>query len=117
LVASWRGGHRDEKVLDKQGRLLHAGLLQRPNGVPLAVYAGFFKNTPSYMAVTAIVRNVSTPHPACCVLERCLWQRLAGLNTDYIGPHALFDFARRAQMSGTRIVYTPFARFVYGTSR
>ncbi len=100
------------KVLDKQGRLLHAGLLQRPNGVPLAVYAGFEEDTPGYMAVTTIVRNVSTPHPALSVLERCLWQRLAGLNTDYNGPHALFDFALRAQTSGTRIVYTPFARFV-----
>ncbi len=100
------------KVLDTQGQLLHAGLVQRPNGIPLAVYAGFPENTPGYMAVTAIVRNVSTPHPACCVLERRLWQRLGGLNTDYLGPNALLDFALRALTSGTRIVYTPFARFV-----
>jgi len=99
------------KVLDTKGNLLHAGLVQRPHGVPLAVYAGYPENTPGYMAFTAIVRNVSTPHPACCVLERDLWQRLEGLNSDYKGPHALLDFALRALTTGTRIVYTPFARF------
>ena len=100
------------KVVDTQGQLLHAGLVQRPNGIPLSVYAGFPENTPGYMAVTAIVRNVSAPHPACCVVERGLWQRLGGLNTDYIGPHALLDFAFRADTSGNRIVYTPHARFI-----
>jgi glycosyltransferase involved in cell wall biosynthesis len=100
------------KVLDTQGNLLHAGLVQRPNGVPLAVYAGFPENTPGYMAVTAIVRNLSTPHPACCVLKRTLWQDLGGLNIDYIGPHALLDFALRTLTNNKRIVYNPFARFI-----
>jgi glycosyltransferase involved in cell wall biosynthesis len=100
------------KVLDKQGHLLHAGLVQRPNGIPLALYAGFPENAPCYMAVTAIMRNVSSPHPACYVLERALWQRLEGLNVDYIGPYALLDFSLRALTSGTRIVYTPYARFL-----
>lgn len=100
------------KVLDTQGQLLHAGLVQRPNGIPLAVYAGFAEDTPGYMAVTAIVRNLSTPHPACCVLKRQLWHRLNGLDSDYFGPYALLDFALRALTSGTRIVYTPFARFM-----
>ena len=99
------------KVIDEKGNLLHAGLVQRPSGIPLAVYAGFPENTPGYMAVTAMVRNVSTPHPACCVIRRSLWQRLKGLKTDYIGPLALCDLALRAQLLGTRIVYTPFARF------
>ena len=99
------------KVLDEQGQLLHAGLVQRPNGIPLAVYAGFPESTQGYMAVTNIVRNVSTPHPLCCVIKRRLWQRLEGLSIDYTGPHSLFDFSLRALASGKRIVYTPFARF------
>jgi O-antigen biosynthesis protein len=100
------------KVLDIEGNFLHAGLIQRPEGVPLAVYCGYPENTPGYMAVTAIVRNVSTPHPACCVVERALWQRLGGLNSEYTGPYALLDFALRALKSGIRTVYTPFARFM-----
>ena len=100
------------KVLDEQGNLLHAGLVQRPNGIPLAVYAGFPDDTPGYMAVTAIVRNLSTPHPACVAIKRSLWQDLGGLDTNYESPYALLDFALRTLHSGNRIVYTPFAGFI-----
>jgi len=100
------------QVLDEQGNLLHAGLVQRPNGIPLAVYAGFPDHTPGYMAVTAIVRNLSTPHPACVAIKRSLWQDLGGLDTSYESPYALLDFALRTLHSGKRIVYTPFARFI-----
>ncbi|MDM8567400.1 glycosyltransferase [Candidatus Halobeggiatoa sp. HSG11] len=99
------------KIIDKQGNILHAGLVQRPTGIPLAIYAGFPEDTPGYMAMTKIVRNVSSPHPACCVLKRSLWQDLNGLNTDYTGPHALLDFALRSLNIGKRIVYNPFACF------
>lgn len=100
------------KVLDTQNKLLHTGLVQRPQGIPLAVYAGFPETTAGYMAVTAIVRNLSTPHPACCVVKRHLWQSLNGLNPDYLGPHAMLDFALRALTLGQRTVYTPFAGFL-----
>ncbi len=100
------------KIIDTQGNLLHAGLVQRSNGIPLALYAGFPEDTPGYMAVTKIVRNVSSPHPACCVLKRSLWQDLDGLNTNYNGPHALLDFALRSLSINKRIVYNPFASFM-----
>lgn len=100
------------KVIDQQGKFIHAGLVQSHNGIPLALYEGFPENTPSYMAITGIVHNVSIPHPNCCVIRRSLWQQLGGLNTDYSGAYAILDFALRALTSGKRIVYTPFARFV-----
>lgn len=98
------------KVTDSKQQFLHAGLVHRANGIPLAVYTGFPEPTPGYMAFTAIVRNLSAPHPACCVIKRSLWQRLNGLNSDYQGPHALFDFALRALELGLRTVYTPFVQ-------
>jgi GT2 family glycosyltransferase len=100
------------KIVDQQEKFIHAGLVQRHNGIPLALYEGFPENTPGYMAVTAIVRNVSTPQANCCVIRRSLWQQLGGLNTNYIGCYAMLDFALRTLTSGKRIVYTPFARFV-----
>jgi len=99
------------KVLDSQDRLLHAGLVQRPQGLPLPVYENFPEETAGYLAVTASIRNVSAPHPACCVLRRSVWQRLEGFDTRYAGSHALLDFALRALTLGFRTVYTPFARF------
>jgi len=100
------------KIIDTQGNLLHAGLVQCPTGIPLALYAGFPEDNHGYMAVTKIVRNVSSPHPACCVLKRSLWQRLDGLNVKYNGPHALLDFALRSLSINQRIVYNPSARFI-----
>lgn len=99
------------KVLDEQQRLYHAGLVQRTNGIPLAIYAGHPENTPGYMATTAIVRNVSTPHPACCVLKRTVWQKLGGLDVNYTDAYALLDFALQALTQHIRVVYTAFARF------
>jgi GT2 family glycosyltransferase len=99
------------KVLDQKQQLYHAGLVQRTTGIPLAIYAGHPENTPGYIAVTAVVRNVSTPHPACCVIKREVWQKLGGLNIAYHGVYALLDFALRALTQQIRVVYTAFARF------
>ncbi|SEH06707.1 glycosyltransferase [Candidatus Venteria ishoeyi] len=98
------------KLLDNT-QIVHAGLVQRPGGEPLALYAGHPETTPGYMAVTATVRNVSSVHPACCAIRLELWQQLGGLNPDYQSGYALLDFSLRALQAGHRIVYTPFARF------
>jgi GT2 family glycosyltransferase len=100
------------KVLDDQKRILHAGLVHRKDGIPLSVFEGFPDSTLSYMGTTALVRNVSSPHPACFAIRRSLWDALEGLNPEYTGPHAILDLALRAFNKGFRIVYTPFARFV-----
>ena len=100
------------KIIDGQKRILHAGIVHRPDGIPLCIYEGFPETTPSYMGATSIVRNVSGPHPACFAIRRTLWDSLMGLKPDYSGPHAILDLALRALNKGSRIVYTPFARFV-----
>jgi len=99
------------KVIDSQQRLLHAGFVQRPNGLPLAIYEQFPETTSGYMAVTQSLRNLSAPHPACWALKRSLWQQLGGLDEHYTGPHAALDLALNSLKIGMRIVYTPFARF------
>ncbi|WP_062151915.1 glycosyltransferase [Beggiatoa leptomitoformis] len=99
------------KVIDTNGRILHAGWVQRPTGIPLALYQNEPETTPSYMAMTAIAHNVSIPHPFCCAIKRTAWQQLGGLTHDYQSPYGLFDFALRALHAGWRTVYTPFARF------
>lgn len=99
------------KVLDEQGRLLHAGLVLREQAPPLSLYAGHPEDNPGYMAVTAMARNVSAAHPACCALRRDTWQQLGGLDETYQGPLVWIDFGLRALAAGQRLLYTPFARF------
>jgi len=104
------------KVLNAENALLHAGLVLRPQGTPLAVYTPFPESIAGYMAVTAIVRNVSTPHPACCAIKREVWQKINGLDENYTEAYGLLDFALRSATHGFRTVYTPFARFVAQTT-
>jgi len=99
------------KVMDNNGRLLHAGLIQRPQGTPLSVYEGFPEENSGYMAVTAITRNVSSPHPRCFALRRSVWEKLGGMSTKYKGEYSVIDFALRALAENYRTVYTPQARF------
>jgi len=99
------------KLLDTAGQLYYAGWVHRPNGIPLAIYQGCDESTPGYMAVTSIVRNLSAPHPDCVVIRRSVWQQLGGFDNQYTGHYALLDFSLRALQQGSRIVYTPFARF------
>ncbi len=97
------------KLVDSAGTLLHAGLVLRPSGIPLALYQGHAETTPGYLGVTAMARNVAVPHPYCCAVRRELWQALGGLDATYSGPHALLDLALRAAEHGWRVVYQPFA--------
>lgn len=102
------------KVLNAENCLLHAGLVLRKSGAPLPLYTPFPESIAGYMAVTAIVRNVSVPHPACCAIKRDAWQQVTGLSENYSSEYALFDLVLRAQ--NFRTVYTPFARFLAGES-
>lgn len=102
------------KVLNAENCLLHAGLVLRNAAAPLPIYTPFPESIAGYMAVTAIVRNVSVPHPTCCAIKRELWLQVSGLDENYSGEYALLDVALRAQKF--RTVYTPFARFIAGES-
>jgi hypothetical protein len=99
------------KVIDGADRLLHGGLVLRPDGSILSVYQGFPESEPGYMAVTSIARNVSIPHPCCVAIRSALWHQLVGLQTDYCGPYAMLDLALRAAAAGYRHVYNPFSRY------
>jgi len=103
------------KVRDDNDRLRHAGLVLRPDGSVLEVYAGHSTREPGYMAAAASVRNVSTPHPACCAVRRDILRRYADDISHFSGPYALLDLALRVLRDGGRIVYTPLAEFTAGS--
>ncbi len=100
------------QIIDEAEQIKHAGLVQRQGEAPLAVYQDQPVATFGYMAVTAIVRNVSAPHPALFAMSRTLWQQLGGLNTQYQRGYGVLDFALQALQQDWRTVYTPFAQTV-----
>lgn len=104
------------KILDSNGCLWHAGLVLKPDGDVLAVYRGFPESEPGYMAVTAVARNVSVPHPYCVAVRRKALLE-TGFADGLRGPHIFLDAALRMRDKGFRVVYNPFARFVIDPSQ
>ena len=100
------------KIIDGDSRIIHAGMVQKKDGIPLSTYEGAKASEPGYIASTAVVKNVSSPHPWCFAVRRDVWEMLGGLSPDYTGPHAVIDIALRAEQKGYRTVFTPFADFV-----
>jgi hypothetical protein len=104
-------GFATGRVVTDEGRLAHVGLVHRPSGEPLALYSGFPAAEPGYMAYTAVLRNVSAPHPWCFAFRREVWDAMGGLVTACAGPHAVLDLALRGLAAGWRSVYVPYAGF------
>ncbi|MBF0201149.1 MAG: glycosyltransferase [Desulfamplus sp.] len=90
---------------------VHAGMVQKPDGMPLFIFDGKPESLPGYMAATFVVRNVIAPHPCCFAVRKSLWLLLRGIDSRYKGGHGVTDLALRALKNGFRTVYTPFARF------
>ncbi len=117
-LLSWLQGSKvgmtTGKIVDDAGKIIHAGLVQRLQQPPLAIYADHFENSPSYLAATAIVRNVSCAHPAFCAFKKSLWQQLGGFDEAYHSMVALLDFSLNC-LKKQRIVYNPHSRCIAHT--
>lgn len=99
------------KILDKKGRIIHGGLVQKPDGIPLPVFSGCPEKEYGYMAATHITRNVSMPHPFCFAIRKTLFKDIGGFDVHYSGPHAIYDVGYRIIQKGYRIMYSPFEKF------
>lgn len=100
------------RVINTKRHIRHAGMVQKPDGIPLFIYEGYDESEPGYIASTMVVRNVSQPFSSCFAVRKSLWHQLGGLDVAYKGPHSILDLSIRVLQNGFRILYTPFAEFV-----
>jgi O-antigen biosynthesis protein len=94
-----------------QDKIVHAGLVQCPNGIPLSLYEGHSSSTAGYMAVTMSVRNVSTPHPFCCAMRSETLKIYCEKLKLYKSSYGIFEIALNLLQQNQRVTYTPFAIF------
>lgn len=92
-------------------KIVHAGLVQCSNGIPLSLYEGHSISTAGYMAVTMSVRNVSTPHPFCCAMRSEILKEHQEKLKLYKSSYGIFEIALNLLQQNQRIVYTPSAIF------
>lgn len=100
------------KIVTPAGALDYVGTYYNQDTSLMFAYQGFPESEPGYMGVSQIVRNISAPHPGCVIFKRSWWERLQGFRKEFLGPHALLDFALRAQDAGGRSVIVPQCVFV-----
>lgn len=98
------------KIVSK-GKIVHAGLVNRPKGVPLHLYTDFPSDTPGLLAWASIMRNTTLAHPWCCAITKEIWVALGGFDTSYRGVYTIFDFAMRCLENGYRNLYLPFSQY------
>jgi len=92
-------------------KIVHAGLVQCSNGIPLNLYEGHLISTAGYLAVTMSIRNVSTPHPLCCAMRRETLEIYREQLKLYQSGFGIFEVALNILQKNQRVVYTPFAIF------
>ncbi len=100
------------KIVTASGLLEYVGIYYNQDTSLVPVYQGFPESEPGYMGVSQIVRNISAPHPECVIFKRSWWEKLQGFDPNLQGPHALLDFALRAQALGGRSAIVPQCQFV-----
>jgi glycosyltransferase involved in cell wall biosynthesis len=100
------------KIVDKDEKIIHAGLLYDQDGHIQNIYQGMIeRSAPGYMAWAASMHNVSLPHPACFALRREVVQMALDTLDASHSLHLVYSLAMKVQSMHKRIVYTPFARF------
>ena len=96
-------------------KIIHAGLVNRPDGVPLNLYMDFPSQTPGLLAFASVMRNTALAHPWCCAISKKTWDTLGGFDNAYGGVYTIFDFAMRCLEKGYRNLYVPLSQYqVYG---
>jgi hypothetical protein len=116
LLAAWLNikgvGLASGSIINIEKQIEYVGATYNKKGGVHALFQGFPTTEVGYMAVTRLVRNISTPHPFCVLIHRDLWQQLNGLDSNYKGYYSLLDFALKAMQNNWRCVSVPQAQFV-----
>ena len=114
-LAAWlqldKVGLASGSIITNDGLIDYIGASYKKNGELLLPYQGSPINEAGYMAITKLVRNISTPHPYCVVIRQEIWHQLNGLESIFSGYYGLLDFALRAQDRTWRCVSIPQAQF------
>jgi GT2 family glycosyltransferase len=105
------------KLLDADGRVLHAGLVlgAGPDRAAASYEPGAGREAPGYAGRLQLLREVSAVGLACLAARRDVFLDAGGLDTDtHATAFADVDFCLRLRARGYRVVWTPFAELWRG---
>jgi hypothetical protein len=104
------------KLVDRDGRLRHIGLVMGLRGVAGSPFAGYPGTAEGYISSAVGTRNYSAVSGACLMTRRDVFDSLGGFDARAGVAFAAIDYCLRARRSGLRVVFTPHATFRAATA-
>lgn len=95
------------------GKLQHAGVVLGLSGAADFIWSGREPEVVDQFPELAVPRTVSAVTGSCMMVERSLFERLAGFDEHLSLAYADFDLCLRAREDGSRTVFTPEARLTH----
>jgi len=93
--------------------IYHAGMVVGMNGAVGYSFRRFPKYVYGYMNRTRIVQNLSAVTGACLATKKSVFEKVGGVDENYIHALADVDFCLKTRKKGYLIVYTPYAELYH----
>lgn len=97
------------RLVGRDSRLLHAGLMLDANGRPHSPNALLHESGLNQMLYTEAVRNCSAVGGGCLAIDRFAFEQVGGFDERFVGHYHDVDLCLRLQQADWQIVYTPWA--------
>lgn len=107
------------KLLYRDGRIQHAGVVVGIGDVAAHAFRGLRPSAVAYRSFTDVVREYSAVTGACLMTRRSVFTSLGGFDEGFRVDFGDVDYCLRARERGFLVVYTPFAQLYHyeGLSR
>lgn len=102
-------GASGARLLHRNGRLQHTGIVLGLNGLVGFPLKGFFSSPLGYPDPNEFVRNCSAVSSACMMVRKEAFEEVGGFDGRIAGVCADADFCLKLRKAGYRIVWTPDA--------
>lgn len=98
------------KLLFKDNRVQHAGVVMGLGGITGHAFKYFNRNDPGYFGMASAPREVSAVTGACLLIKKDLFLKIGGFNEkDLPISYNDVDLCLRIQEHGLRVIYTPYS--------
>jgi GT2 family glycosyltransferase len=104
------------KLLDRHGRIGHAGVVLGTGPIADHAYRGLDRQAGGYFGRAQVLRNVSAVTAACMVTSRAAWETVGGMDERFAVAYNDVDYCLRLRAAGFRIVYVPTAELCHHES-
>lgn len=97
------------RLLYRDGRLQHGGMVLGPAGRATHVLHGTPRDAPGYMDQLAVTRDLSAVTAACLAIRAEVWAQVGGMNERLPVAWNDVDLCQRVRSAGFRVLWTPDA--------